>query len=118
MTIADRKTPETDDLEIVNEIIWYGKNLVPMSERSDGKTWRESFNDSVGELADFTRRLERERDAAVEALRDVVDPIGAIKRTMQAGCVLNGQMAMQLSNDPEYLKGIARATLRAIKEGK
>ena len=75
MTIADRKTPETDDLEIINEILWYGKNLAPMSERSDGKTWRESFNDLVGELVDFARRLERERDVAVEALEKLA-PLG------------------------------------------
>ena len=80
MTIADRKTPETDDLEIVNEILWYGKNLAPMSERMDGKTWRESFNALVGELVDFARCKERERDAAVESLVDSVQESCSLDR--------------------------------------
>ena len=67
--ISDRKTPQTDDLEIVDEILWYGKNIACKSERTDGKTWREAFNEEVGELVDFARRLKRERDAAVEALK-------------------------------------------------
>ena len=96
MTIADRKTPETDDLEIVNEILWYGKNLAPMSERSDGKTWRESFNDLVGELVDFARRKERERDVAMDAL-------GLIKR---------------LWGRETTAGNIAIEALRAIKEGR
>lgn len=67
---------------------------------------------------DYCRQLKRERDAALEALKDIVDPISALKRSMQAVDVLNGQMAYQLSNDPEHLKSVARATLRAIEEGR
>lgn len=67
----------------------------------------------------------RDRDAAKdaeiarlrEALEDIVSPIAAMQRRANAdGSKLDGGMAFMLSIDPEYLRGIARAALKATDE--
>ena len=50
-----------------------------------------------------------------QALRDIVDPIGAMKRDLEDGYELNGQMAYEMSIDPNYLKDVASKALREIK---
>lgn len=52
---------------------------------------------------------------AMQALEDIVDPIGALERDLEEGCTLNGQMALSISNDPVHLKGIVDKALRTIK---
>lgn len=65
--------------------------------------------------ADTLARLQRERDQAVEALREITNPIAAMQqRAEDLGAKLDGAVAFQLANDVGYLQGIARATLAAI----
>ena len=52
---------------------------------------------------------------AEQALRDIVDPINAMKRDTEDGYELNGKIAYELSNDPNYLKDVASKALREIK---
>ncbi len=56
-----------------------------------------------------------EEDTMREALERIVDPIGAMRRDAEkVGRRLEGSVAYSLSNDPNYLKGIARAALSAL----
>lgn len=50
-----------------------------------------------------------------QALRDIVNPIEAMKRDIEDGYELNGLLAYELSNDPNYLKDVASKALREIK---
>jgi len=61
-------------------------------------------------------KIDKALNLAIQALEDLVDPIGAIKRNMKPTEQLNGYMAIQISNDPNHLKTIATNALRAIKE--
>jgi hypothetical protein len=51
---------------------------------------------------------------AAQALRDIINPIGRMKRTMKPGYDLDALWAVRLSDDPNYLKGIAKDALRDI----
>lgn len=52
----------------------------------------------------------------VEALEDVVDPLGYLKRHAEAkGSQLSG-MAYQIANDPSFAKSIAKEALAALKD--
>jgi len=51
---------------------------------------------------------------AIQALEDIIDPIGKIKREMKKGYYLNSEAA-KLENDPAYLKMIASQALGEIK---
>ena len=84
MTIADRKTPETDAQEMCTH---------------DASTYGEDWPAKVVQSS-FARRLERERDAAVEALKLCYDH-----------CRL-WHPEIEINNVGET----ARATLRAIEE--
>lgn len=48
-----------------------------------------------------------------QALTDVTDPIGAMRRNLPLGTQLNGTMAVLLSKDPEYYKQLASKALEA-----
>lgn len=50
---------------------------------------------------------------AVQALEDI--PISRFRRNLCVGQVLDGVMAVQLANDPAFLKDIAREALGKIK---
>lgn len=58
----------------------------------------------------------------VEALKEIADPVSAMRARLQPDEQLSGSYAVMLSNDPNYLKGIARATLteahKKMDEGK
>lgn len=52
----------------------------------------------------------------IKALQRICDPIWYMQeKAKQEGYNINGIMASQLSNDPSYLKSIAREALEAIK---
>ena len=53
-------------------------------------------------------------EIAMQALEDIADPVGAIKRKMNPEERLNGPMAISLSQNHNYLKGIAREALYKI----
>jgi len=53
---------------------------------------------------------------ALQALKDIVDPIGSFQRNLKEGETINGLMAVKLSEDHFYLKDIAQKALTAIQE--
>jgi hypothetical protein len=60
-------------------------------------------------------RLRAELAECIAALEKITNPISAMKRALPVGATLNGAMATTLSNDPSYLKEIAKAALAARK---
>lgn len=54
--------------------------------------------------------------SAVQALRDISDPIAKMERELEDGYELNGLYAIKLSEDHKYLKSIADKALKAIGE--
>lgn len=59
-------------------------------------------------------RAERERDEYRVALEEIKDPIAFMReRADEAGCGIDGQMAVMCSKDPGYLQNIARAALQS-----
>ena len=59
--------------------------------------------------------LRAELAECIAALEKIANPISAMKRALPVGATLNGAMATTLSNDPSYLKEIAKAALAARK---
>lgn len=53
---------------------------------------------------------------AVQALRDISDPVAKMARELEDGYELNGFYAVKLSEDHKYLKGIANKVLKFIGE--
>ena len=53
---------------------------------------------------------------ALQALKDIVDPISSFQRNLKEGETINGLMAVKLSEDHNYLKDIAQKALAAIQE--
>lgn len=51
-----------------------------------------------------------------QALRDVLDPISKMKRKLKPDEQLNGAYAIKLSEDPNYLKSIAKNALEFLGE--
>lgn len=51
---------------------------------------------------------------AVQALRDVVNPVGKLKREMAPVEALSGVVAQRWADMPETMRGIAREALREI----
>ena len=60
-------------------------------------------------------RLRAELAECIAALEKIANPISAMKRALPVGATLNRAMATTLSNDPNYLKEIAKAALAARK---
>jgi hypothetical protein len=50
----------------------------------------------------------------IQALEDIKDPITAFKRNLKEGDKFDGMMAIQLSNNANYLKEIAKTALMDI----
>jgi hypothetical protein len=46
-----------------------------------------------------------------QALRDIIDPIGAMRRDLPPGYSLNGQAAVRAAGNPQTYKDIARKAL-------
>ncbi len=57
------------------------------------------------------RLLQIENDRLREALDRIANPIKWMQLDLKEGEQINGQYAIQLSNDAAYLKGIANKTL-------
>jgi len=53
-------------------------------------------------------------EIAVQALKDIADPIGKFRRELEPGYQLNGMMAVQISQDHNHLKAEAKAALRKM----
>ena len=57
--------------------------------------------------------LAQARVAELEAaLRDITDPIEAMRRNLQEGYTLNGAMCVHMANDPETYRRMAREALK------
>lgn len=69
----------------------------------------------ASDLATENERLRAELAECIVALEKIANPISAMKRALPVGATLNGAMATTLSNDPNYLKEIAKAALAARK---
>lgn len=55
--------------------------------------------------------------ALVEALEDVTNPMHYARKQAEAeGNVLNGAAAVSITNDPEFIKDIAKNALRALSQ--
>lgn len=52
----------------------------------------------------------------VEALEGIINPIQFIQERLREGERLDGMVAVQLANDAEYLKGIAKAALATYRK--
>jgi hypothetical protein len=98
-------TPEDRALEAAWKICsaWDGKITKPVLKKAI-----EAYIDAYIEESD-TGEVERLR----AALRVILDPISGMRARMNVpdGEALNGPMAIGLSNNPNYLKQIARAAL-------
>jgi|JI10StandDraft_1071094.scaffolds.fasta_scaffold184261_9 hypothetical protein len=70
---------------------------------------------NICELEQEVERLRAELAECIAALEKIANPISAMKRALPVGATLNGAMATTLSNDPNYLKEIAKAALAARK---
>jgi hypothetical protein len=56
-----------------------------------------------------------ELEFAIQALEDIANPIGALQRyAKEQGRQLDGYIAVQLSKDPAYIKGMASDALAAL----
>lgn len=53
---------------------------------------------------------------AREALKEIVNPIQFMRDRLRADERLNGMMAIQISNNPNYLKEIARKALARLRK--
>jgi len=56
--------------------------------------------------------LLKQNEELREALKNIANPIAYMESRLQEGERLNGMMALQLGNSPEYLKGIAEQALK------
>lgn len=62
-------------------------------------------------LSEKEGKIERLR----QALGDIVDPIGKFKRELKPGEQLDGMWCVRLSDNPHYLKGMAKDALEEPK---
>jgi hypothetical protein len=56
---------------------------------------------------------EAEIERLRQALRDIAEPIAAWQRNLQPGYSLDGRMCVDMANDPETYRRMAREALRA-----
>lgn len=75
----------------------------------DMVAWREFVKEACWQT--WTARAARERELR-EALEEIAEPVPFMRKRAEAeGSKLNGQMAVALSDDSQFLKSIARAAL-------
>ena len=83
--------------------------------KKDFRSIAEALNDPRCDLthtmAELVAELRAELAACRAILEKIADPVRAMQRELPDGARLNGAMAVALSNDPNYLKGLAKAGL-------
>jgi hypothetical protein len=67
------------------------------------------------ELAKTVSEEMNKVEILTQALRDIIDPIGKIRREMPRSHVLNGEYAVKLADSPEHLRSLAKAALAQIE---
>lgn len=85
------------------------------SARDMHPDYQSPYCDDVARAIDREIALRAELAECIAALEKIANPISAMKRALPVGATLNGAMATTLSNDPSYLKEIAKAALAARK---
>jgi len=65
---------------------------------------------------EVAQEWDKKLEIAVQALNDVIDPISKMNRELEEGYRLDGQMAIKLSQDPNYLREIAKTALSEIEK--
>jgi len=104
---VDANGKPTDDSDPWFQFGWYKDRL----ERA------ETERDIWKERAMSLRIASRKAGLLQTALEDICDPIAALCRYAdERGRQLDGAVAFQLANDPNHIKGIARAALRATDD--
>lgn len=104
---VDANGKPTDDSDPWFQLGWYKDRL----ERA------ETERDIWKERAMSLRIASRKAGLLQTALEDICDPIAALRRYAdERGRQLDGAVAFQLANDPNHIKGIARAALRATDD--
>ena len=81
-------------------------------ERADCANVRSLFQIDTAQLAE----LLRERDALLEALENIANPLACLQKEAAAnGDKLNGAIAVELSHDSFYLKKLATDAIESAK---
>jgi hypothetical protein len=69
----------------------------------------------LSDAALMIEQLRAKNEKLRRSLERIANPISALQARAKAeGCLLNGAMAVSLSNDAGYLKDIARSALEAL----
>lgn len=79
-----------------------------------GAAQQAKLCDIVGQLLKRISKadqLQAENAALRQALRDIADPVSAWRRDLRPGYTLDGAMCVQMRNDPETYKRLAREAL-------
>jgi hypothetical protein len=88
--------------------LWIGDEIVVLANPASGHT------DKL-ELIVNTMNRNHLFEEMVNALEQIAEPIAALQKyAKKEGRKLDGHMAVQLSTDPHYLRGIASAVLAKI----
>lgn len=105
--MSERPTPETDAL---------AETLIPLAENITASNAQNVIKQILIEILTKTTTLERERDEAREALDRIARPVWWMQEDQKrkTGSIngISGGMALALSEDAEYLKGIAKSALK------
>lgn len=104
----------------------FEKNGESRENKNAAAMWRhkrEGLESALKDLSKLRKLLSQQplqgnADVLVKALERISHPIMHLRTDLKEGEQLNGQYAMQLSNDPEYLKGIAREALASYNTGR
>lgn len=78
------------------------------------KDYRERRRKELAEIQDRDKRLGE----MAEALDRIANPLKWMQKDLKEGYALNGQMAVELSNNPAHLKNIAEIALKFYEEYK
>jgi predicted nucleic acid-binding Zn-ribbon protein len=98
--------------KLVDESNHHGGGLAELLEAAASEI--DLLRDEKADLAKENTALRERVKRMEEALRDIVNPLGYLRREAEKeGKVLNG-MACIIANDPQTLREIAQA---ALKEG-
>lgn len=86
-----------------------------LAESGDGDSWREACIRVAKELEErvaLNKNLQEQVDNYKKALEKIKEPIKFFRAEAEAtGCKLDGMMAIQLSDNANYLKEIAEKAL-------
>ena len=111
--------------EYQSELAERNKTIAALMEtkhflESEIRRWSESRDGIMAEneaIEERNIKLTAELAACREALMHIADPVRWMIEHLKLGEKLNGQMAIELSKDHTYLKGIAQAAMKEANHG-